>query len=148
MLKQFYEKALPTQGVYCATGIDPTTQGRVQNKFGETLEEVLKLAEGFNKKHWNTYIALGSFDGFSRRAEDCIYFRSFFVDLDVDEAKGAVGKGYISKEAALEALAKFLEEQDLPPPVRVDSGTGVHAYWLLEEDVPIDEYMPYAVKFK
>jgi hypothetical protein len=148
MLKQFYEKALPTQGVYCATGIDPTTQGRVQNKFGETLDEVLKLAEGFNKKNWNSYIALGSFEGFSRRAEDCIYFRSFFVDLDVDEAKAAVGKGYISKEAALEALAKFLEEQDLPPPIRIDSGTGVHAYWLLEEDVPIDEYLPYAEKFK
>lgn len=148
MLKQFYEKALPTQGVYCATGIDPTTQGRVQNKFGETIDEVLKLAEGFSKKQWNTYIALGSFDGFSRRAEDCIYFRSFFVDLDVDEDKAAVGKGYISKEAALEALAKFLEETELPPPVRIDSGTGVHAYWLLEEDVPIDEYLPYAQKFK
>ena len=41
MLKQFYEKALPSQGVYCATGIDPLTK-RAVNKFAETLDDLFK----------------------------------------------------------------------------------------------------------
>ena len=150
MLKQFYEKALATQGVYCATGIEPGEAGKakVTNKFAENLDDLLKHVESIKKKGWNAYVALGTFEGYSRKKDDCIYFRSFFVDLDVGEDKAASGKGYVSKEAALEALDKFLTESELPPPVRIDSGTGIHAYWLLDEEVSITEYLPYAQKFK
>ena len=150
MLKQFYEKALPTQGVYCATGIEPgeSGKGKATNKFAESIDELLKQVEFIKKKGWNAYVALGTFEGYSRKKDDCLYFRSFFIDLDVGEDKAASGKGYATKEAALEALDKFLAESELPPPVRIDSGTGIHAYWLLTEEVPIDVYMPYAVKFK
>ena len=42
MLKQFYEKALTSQGVYCVSGIEQTTKKTV-NRFAETLEDVFKL---------------------------------------------------------------------------------------------------------
>ena len=150
MLKQFYEKALATQGVYCATGIElgEAGKGKVTNKFAENIDDLLKQVEVFKKKGWNTYVALGTFEGYSRKKDDCLYFRSFFIDLDVGEDKAASGKGYATKEDALEALDKFLEESELPPPVRIDSGTGIHAYWLLTEEVKINDYMPYAIKFK
>jgi hypothetical protein len=148
MLKQFYEKALATQGVYCATGIEPGEAGKVTNKFAENLDDLIKQVESIKKKGWNAYVALGTFEGYSRKKDDCLYFRSFFIDLDVGEDKAESGKGYVSKEAALAALDKFLTESEMPPPIRIDSGTGIHAYWLLEEDVPISEYLPYALKFK
>jgi hypothetical protein len=150
MLKQFYEKALATQGVYCATGIEPGKAGeaKVLNKFAENIDDLMVQVEALKKKGWNTYVALGTFEGYSRKKDDCLYFRSFFIDLDVGEDKAASGKGYASKEDALEALDKFLAESELPPPVRIDSGTGIHAYWLLDEEVKITEYLPYAVKFK
>ena len=150
MLKQFYEKALATQGVYCATGIEPGKAGeaKVLNKFAENIDDLMVQVEALKKKGWNTYVALGTFEGYSRKKDDCLYFRSFFIDLDVGEDKAASGKGYASKEDALEALDKFLVESELPPPVRIDSGTGIHAYWLLDEEVKIIEYLPYAVKFK
>jgi hypothetical protein len=150
MLKQFYEKALATQGVYCATGIEQSEagKGKVTNKFAENIDDLLKQVEVFKKKGWNTYVALGTFEGYSRKKDDCLYFRSFFIDLDVGEDKAESGKGYATKEDALEALDKFLAESELPPPVRIDSGTGIHAYWLLTEEVPINQYMPYALKFK
>jgi len=148
MLKQFYEKALATQGVYCATGIEPGEAGKVTNKFAENLDDLIKQIELIKKKGWNAYVALGTFEGYSRKKDDCIYYRSFFIDLDVGEDKAKDGKGYISKEAALEALDKFLVDSEMPPPIRIDSGTGIHAYWLLEEQVAIAEYLPYAVKFK
>ena len=48
MLKQFYEKALPTQGVYCATGIEPgeSGKGKATNKFAESIDELLKQEIG------------------------------------------------------------------------------------------------------
>jgi hypothetical protein len=150
MLKQFYEKALPTQGVYCATGIEPgeSGKGKVTNKFAENIDDLLKQVEFIKKKGWNAYVALGTFEGYSRKKDDCVYFRSFFIDLDVGADKAESGKGYATKEDALEALDKFLEESKLPPPIRIDSGTGIHAYWLFDDEVKIDEYMLYAVKFK
>lgn len=147
MLKQFYEKALPRQGVYCVSGLDPETK-KLTNRFAETLDDVLKEIQKAVDKNQNVYVALGSFDGYSRKADNCLFYRSFFIDLDVGEGKAEDGKGYASKDDALAALEVFVEEAGLPPPTRIDSGTGIHAYWLLDEDVPIDEYLPYAEKFK
>jgi hypothetical protein len=52
MLKQFYEKALATQGVYCVTGIEPGEAGKakVVNKFAEDVDGVLKHIDFFNNK--------------------------------------------------------------------------------------------------
>ena len=147
MLKQFYEKALPKQGVYCVSGIEQATK-KTTNRFAETLDDVIKLVEKFKSEKQNVYVALGSFDGYSRKADNCLYYRSFFIDLDVSEEKAAMGRGYVDKQAAMVALDEFLEATDLPPPVRIDSGTGIHAYWLLEDEIPIAEYLPYAEKFK
>jgi len=147
MLKQFYEKALPKQGVYCVSGIEQESK-KITNRFAETLDDVFKQIEKIKKQGLNTYVALGSFDGFSRKADNALFYRSFFIDLDCGEDKAAEGKGYANKDDALVALDKFLEESELPPPVVLDSGTGIHAYWILEEDVSIAEYLPYAEKFK
>ena len=138
---------MPSQGVYCVTGIDQASK-KTTNRFAETLDDVFKQIEKIKKQGSNTYVALGSFDGFSRKADNALFYRSFFIDLDCGEDKAISGKGYANKDDALTALDKFLEESELPPPVIVDSGTGIHAYWILEEDVPIAEYLPYAEKFK
>ena len=92
MLKQFYEKALPSQGVYCVSGIEQTTKKTV-NRFAETLEDVFKLVEKLKSQQLNVFVAPGSFDGFSRKAENCIFYKSFFVDLDVGEGKAYGDKG-------------------------------------------------------
>lgn len=147
MLKQFYRKALPGYGTYCVTGIHGTT-GKITNYFEEDLDGVLLRIDLLNNKGNNTFVALGSFDGHSRKKDNCIFYRSFYIDLDVGEDKALANKGYIDKQAALDALDKFLEDYEIPPPIRIDSGTGIHAYWLLDKDIPFSEYEPYAQKFK
>ena len=141
MLKQFYEKALPTQGVYCITSIG--TDKKVSNKFAETLDGVFEQIEKFKSKQLNTFVALGTFDGYSRKADDCLFVRSFFIDLDV-----GAEKDYQSKGDAHTALYKLVGETGLPDPVVIDSGGGVHAYWIMDEDIPRDEWKPVAEKFK
>lgn len=141
MNKQFYEKVLPTQGVYCATGI---VDGNAVNKFAETLDGLYDIINDFSSKGCNTYVALSTFSGFSRKGDGAIYARSFFIDLDVGEDS----QKYHSKTEALNALVQFIDDNELPPPVIVDSGTGIHAYWPFEDDVPSDEWKIYADKFK
>jgi hypothetical protein len=142
MLKQFYEKALPSQGVYCVTGIEQVSK-KTTNRFAETLEDAFKLIEKIKSQQLNTFVALGTFDGFSRKADSCLFFRTFFIDLDVGE-----NKAYANKEEAREALLKFIDETGLPDPVCIDSGGGMHAYWIMDRDIPIEEYLPYAQRFK
>lgn len=147
MLKQFYEKALPSQGVYCVSGIDQATK-KTQNRFAETLEDVFKLVDKLKDQNLNVFVAPGSFEGFSRKSNNSLFFRSFFIDLDVSEEKAKEGRGYASKDGALEALNKFVTDTELPSPVILDSGTGIHGYWLLDSDIPTEEYLVYAIKFK
>jgi hypothetical protein len=141
MLKQFYEKALPTQGVYCITSI--RTDKKVTNKFSETLDGVFEQIEKFKSNQLNTFVALGTFDGYSRKADDCLFMRSFFIDLDV-----GAEKDYQTKGDAHTALYKLVGETGLPDPVVIDSGGGVHAYWIMDEDIPRDDWKPIAEKFK
>ena len=141
MLKQFYEKALPTQGVYCISGIDETK--RIYNRFAETLDDVIAQIEKFKAKQIHTFVALGTFEGYSRKAEDCLFMRSLFIDLDVGE-----NKEYATKEDAHTALRKLITEAQLVEPVVIDSGGGIHAYWIFDRDIPKDEWKIYAEKFK
>ena len=139
---KFYEKVLPSQGVYCVTGINSGTNV-TKNKFAETLDEFLTLIETFNANGDNVFFNPASFIGHSRKNDNVKFLRSFYVDLDVGE-----GKGYPDQESALYDLNVFLEKANLPDPVIINSGRGVHAYWIFDQDIPVDEWKPYAEKFK
>jgi len=141
MKEKFYEKALPSQGVYCVTGI---RDGKAQNRFAKTLADVFSLVDNFYRESKNVFIAMNTYEGYSRKSEDARFARSFFLDLDV----GQDPRKYPDKDAALSALNAFTATGLLPPPVVVDSGTGIHAYWLFNEDVPTREWRVYAEKFK
>lgn len=144
MRKEFYGKVLPTQGVYCVAQINPGT-GRTRHIYVYSLDELnAALDDAAEQTEANVYVAPCSFENESRLANNAAYGRSFFVDLDVNHGKVC----YPSKEVALAALDSFLESTGLPPPVRIDSGGGIQAYWLFEDDVPAEEWKVYALKFK
>ena len=143
MRKQFYEKVLPPHGVYCVTEI--TKDKKVVNHFAESRDELEGLVERINAEGKNVFIALSSFSGHSRMGDFAKECRSFFVDLDVKPGKAGC---YASKLEAIEDLDHFLKVTELPPPVVIDSGNGIHAYWAFEDSVPIAEWKPYAEKFK
>ena len=142
MMKEFYKKALPSTGVYCVATIDPIAK-ITKHKFVENVDELAEFIESKKNTPTNIFVALSSFNGYSRKADEAKFVRSFFVDLDVGE-----GKGYTSKEEAVQAIDQFVLENNLPPPVKIDSGTGIHSYWLFDRDIPATEWKPYAEKFK
>lgn len=141
MKKQFYEKVLPGQGVYCAASIN---NGKVTHHFADSIDDLMAIVDRLKEEKTNVFVALNSFDGHSRKADHAAYARSFFIDLDV----GDDPKKYPSKDDALAELVAFVEEIGLPIPIVIDSGNGVHAYWVLDEDVPSNVWKKYAEKFK
>jgi hypothetical protein len=144
MYKQFLEAVLPSQGNYC---IFTLTNGKPKTRFAEnsSIENAVKFIEAFKQEPpTNIYFALSSFDGFSRKADDSIYIKSFFLDLDVGKEKNS----YATKDEAYAGLGKFIEALNLPGPVVVDSGNGLHVYWILKEQITTEEWKPYAEKFK
>lgn len=142
MRKEFYQKVLPAQGVYCVTGIDKNK--KITNQFAETLSELEDTITRLTGGTQNVFVAPSSFSGHSRKSDYAAFSKSFFIDLDVGDAPGK----YAAKSDALLGLMKFCDENQLPPPVIIDSGGGVHAYWIFDRDVPIEEWKPYAEKFK
>jgi hypothetical protein len=140
-MNNFYKNILPSQGIYCVTSIG--RNGFARNLFAESIDALLSIIESASQGGNNVFFAVSSFKGHSRKADNAAYTRSFFIDLDVGD-----GKGYSSKDEALSALDTFITANELPPPVVVDSGNGVHAYWAFDDDIATPEWKVYAEKFK
>jgi hypothetical protein len=140
MSVEFYNKLLPNEGTYCVAVL-PTGEGQhMRHIFVDSIEELSETIES-KKQDSHVFIGIANFDGHSRKKAKTL--KSFFVDLDVGDTKD-----YSSQEEAVNALGKFIQSQELPPPVVVDSGNGVHAYWMLDTEVSAEEWKIYADKFK
>jgi len=145
MYKTFIETVLPSEGTYVITGINAKNKKDVRQKYAESLEDAYTIIEDFKKKSpLNIYFALSTFEGFSRKAVDSIYIKSFFLDLDV----GKENNSYATKEEALAGLAQFLLNTRMPEPTIIDSGNGLHVYWILKEEIETKRWKPYAEGFK
>jgi hypothetical protein len=150
MIKQFYEKLLPSQGNYCVGGI--SNEGRIQTTFVRSIDAVLARIEKFNQQGVNVYVTPATYRNNERKQVSSLYVKSLFIDLDVRDfaviEEKDQKKYYPSKDAALEALDEFIRDSELPPPVRVDSGRGIQAYWMFSEDVSAAQWKPVADAWK
>lgn len=153
---KFLEVALPSQGHYCLVELSTKKKEKFMQPTVAALES--KYVE-FNERGLDVFVSMASFqDGESRVAQNTLFMRSFFIDLDCNHPKdiphwyaneskervfGIKEKAYASAKAALAALQQFLEESGLGAlgaPWLNNSGGGVHAYWPLAADVPVREW--------
>jgi hypothetical protein len=74
--------------------------------------------------------------------------KAFWIDIDCGEKKFNDGEGYLTKKDAFQALKQFCETTDLPMPYLVDSGNGVHGYWILEKTIPVETWTKLAAVLK
>jgi len=140
MYKQFLEAVLPSQGNYCIFTLRGGKEPKQKFFENGALEDTYKHIEKLKEQPVDIYFALSSFEGFSRKAQESLYLKSFFLDLDVGKANNS----YATKNDAWQGLIKFVEDTGLPGPVVVDSGNGLHVYWILKEAITVDEWKPYA----
>lgn len=74
-----------------------------------------------------------------RHQANVVSIRSIFMDLDVKS------KAFASQVAAAKALSDLVASGDIPAPTMlVDSGYGLHAYWVLNRELAPAEWQPLA----
>lgn len=81
----------------------------------------------------------------ARSAQNAEALKAIWLDVDVKEAP----KGYPTLQEAARAVYVFCKSARLPEPsALVKSGGGLHAYWISERELSVDEWRPYAEGLK
>ena len=161
MLKQFYEKVLPRMegGMYCIGAADHTMKDPAnpnkrnpyawKHHWANSLEEMFNKVEQLKQANkYDIYVSMGIYPGPKRDAESCAFLKAVYLDIDVGLAAAKTKMGYETKEEAINALNKLIEEAGLPEPFRIDSGVGIHAYWVFDRQIAKHEFLPYAKLFR
>jgi len=144
------DTVLPTEGRYCVIGI-----GRFPDqRFADTREEAEEIIQEFVSKKIDVYFGCAKFgEADDRTHNNAKYFRALWMDIDCGPTKGvpnSKGKieGYLDQHIGLAEFKKFCKAVGLPQPILVNSGNGIHAYWLLEETLSRNEWEPLAKRLK
>lgn len=127
----------------------PTGKGWLHHHV-KTIAEAVAKALAISNKGGNAYFACAEYiTPPSRKTENVRQARAFWFDLDCGEAKAADGKGYLTKREAANALSDFCKATGIPgPSAVVDSGNGLHVYWVLDAPVIAGEWKAVAGKLK
>ena len=126
------DAVLPAEGRYCVFGLGKFPDQR----FCDTRAEVDVIAKEFVNNNSNAFYGCAKYgDENNRTHANAKYFRALWIDVDCGEAKADEGKGYRTQAEGLVKFKEFCTTTKLPAPIIVDSGYGIHAYWLLEETI-------------
>jgi hypothetical protein len=142
-ITDFLGTILPEDGRYCVVGIN---NGKlIKQEFVDDLESVADKADKLVKDEVDAYYAVASFkEGVSQRTQSNVaWVKSFWLDIDCGE-----GKPYANQQEGLEALNQFRETTKLPEPYIVNSGNGLHIYWLLDRHIESADWSPVAKRLK
>ncbi len=137
----FLQRVLPTTGFYVTTVIN--SDGRRQGFFS-TVEELAKAVVGLDQRGNNTYFAISSFVEKGNRKQDNVRATKV-IALDVDCGED---KPFPTWKEGLVALGKFIDQMQLPKPLIVHSGNGLHVYWVLTEELEPARWKPLAEAMK
>jgi len=139
----FLKEALPKNGSYCVFASKSSADKRSQ-QFFDSVDDLIDAAQDLDTKGYDVYFALASFkEANSRKVDNVQSLKSFFLDLDCGPSKD-----FVSQKEAISQLKTFCTKFNLPRPLMINSGRGVHVYWVLSEAVPLDDWLPVATKLK
>jgi len=126
------DAVLPAEGRYCVFGLGKFPDQR----FCDTRAEVDAITQEFVNNKVNAFYGCAKYGSLNNRTHaNAKYFRALWIDVDCGEAKADEGKGYRTQAEGLVKFKEFCTTTKLPAPIIVDSGYGIHAYWLLEETI-------------
>lgn len=145
---EFLERILPHDGIYCLSTI--SKEGRTVNSFVASQADLEKAGQGSSARV-HVYHACASYrTPENRKKSNTQFLRSLWSDVDIrpNPTIREKDKSYTSFEEAFHGLNRFLQESALPTPLIVFSGSGLHLYWPLDEDLPEDKWHKYAEGLK
>jgi Superfamily II helicase and inactivated derivatives len=130
----------PPEGLRCLVAIH---NGRVRHTWSSSpnFETLLSTLNTYPGVDW--YFAPATYAKSTRQQAHVHSLKAFWLDVDAGE-----GKGYPSLIAAAEALRDFVHAAGLPSPWVIQSGRGMHVYWVLESPVVAALWKPVAERLK
>jgi hypothetical protein len=137
--KKFLEKVLG-DGYYSVLGLGDK---KVQS-FHATIDDVIIRGNELDAEGINAYFGLATFTTSNdRKVTNVKSLSSFYLDLDC-----GVGKEYPDQNVAFQDLRRFIGATGLPRPMLINSGYGIHVYWVLTESISYAEWLPVAQGLK
>lgn len=143
--QEFLALVVPEQGqriiaIHRAPGMG------MAHHFADDHEDMAVLIENYASRPVNVYHANATFRGRERKADQALFMRALWLDLDVLKAEG---KSYPSQQAAFNALKDFLRASHFSKPsLVISSGTGLHVYWCFDADLEAGRWWPMAKALK
>lgn len=158
--KTFLSTILPTRGVKYVMRLKPRPnhpKGDASiHHIAPDAEEMAELVQELDNKHrdCNIYFAMASYkeaqykthvgaDGrefqyvVGRKQDNALNVKSLWMDWDVGKNSP---DSYASRDDAVAALKTYLKATGLPTPIIVNSGYGIHTYWVFTEEVDAREW--------
>jgi hypothetical protein len=137
----FLSTILAEEGLYCVVGLK---KGTPKQQFVSTVKDVDTLVNSLVEQGFDAYFGCAKFEtDEGRTAKNAKWFKSFWLDLDCGD-----GKEYATQELALMGLMGFCKTTGLPKPTIINSGRGIHAYWILNSTISYNEWKPAAEALK
>lgn len=140
----FFSLILPPTGMYCVVGLKKDANTR--QVLVDTLEELNDYADALVHRGYDAYFALASFTDKTagRTIANAAQLNSFYLDVDC-----GISKPYADQAEGVAALKAFIKVSGVPKPTAiVNSGRGVHAYWVPEQPMDKGVWKPMAEAFK
>jgi hypothetical protein len=138
---EFFGRVLPDTGYYVATVINPDR--RTQKSY-ETIDELTNAVIRIDIAGGNVYYAMSSFiEAGNRKQINVARTKSLFIDIDCGEEKP-----FADQREGAKALKAFLKASQMPPPMIISSGRGLHVYWPLTEALVPEDWKPLADALK
>ena len=124
--------------------------GKFKNIAVADVSEAVNRAQELSPQGTDTYFALAEYETpNTRKADNAVGACCFWMDIDCGEEKDESGKGYLTKEAAKGALADFCKTAEIPQSTHIiDSGNGLHVYWILDGQLERKQWQEAARKLK
>lgn len=111
--------------------------GKFQSIPVRSPEHALVVANRETNAGHDVFFAIAEFkNDASRKAQNAAKASCFFMDLDIGKDKAESGSGYATIEVALAQLYIFCKAVGIPRPTHiVQSGSGLHVYWILTKPI-------------
>lgn len=128
----------------CLVALDPAKKAGAKTRFFQDGEEHDAWAKTRCAEGWDVYGATAGYAGQKRTAANVGAVKAFWADLDCGE-----GRDYPDQSTALKALVEWHQSTGFPfPTILINSGYGLHAYWLLDAPVDPARWKATAERFK
>jgi len=108
----------------------------MRHRFFESQNDAITYFKNIDKPGTEIYLAQASFKtNENRKQTNALAAKNFFLDIDC-----GVTKPYANQQAGINALKLFVKTTELPLPSIVISGNGLYAHWILDHEIPIENW--------